>query len=304
MSFLKKRETPVQNIAYIGIMAAINVVFVLISSLLPVLFILLVFILPLTSVIVTIYCKKYYYPVYFITTLALTFAVTAGFSIFDTFIYVLPSLITGFIFGILIEKNFPAIYILIINTIAQFGLTFLTFLFLDKVVAQVNFFESIYQLIGLGSFQYKAVLTNIFTYIIAQMQIALTYILVKYEMSRVCREVNLECKNRFILYIVTLCGLAVTILSVFYFPDWSIILTLLVLPITIYEVLDLSLLKRMVIYFAIGVSLLIGIFIFAFLYKFIPNPNQLILIYVFFVLITIIDSIFNYCLKPKAENIK
>ena len=111
MSLLKKRETPVQNIAYIGIMAAVNAVFVLISSLLPILFILLVFILPLTSVIVTMYCKKFYIPAYFIVTLALTFAITAGFSIFDTFIYVFPSLVTGCLFGLLIEKNVPGIYI-------------------------------------------------------------------------------------------------------------------------------------------------------------------------------------------------
>ena len=304
MSFLKKRETPVQNIAYIGIMAAVNVVFVLISSLLPILFILLVFVLPLTSVIVTIYCKKYYFPVYFITTLALTFAVTAGFSIFDTFIYVLPSLITGFIFGILIEKNFPAIYIIVINTIAQFILTYLTFLFIENVISHVNFFESIYQMIGLGSFQYKGVLTNIFTYIVAQMQIVITYILVKYEMSRIGKELNLECHPRFILYIVTFIGALATILSVFYFSDWSIILTLLIAPIVVYEVLDLMLLKRNVIYFALGFSFLAGIFIFAFLYNYVPSPSQLVLLYVFFGLVTIIDFIFNYCLKPKAEIIK
>ena len=106
MNFLKKRETPVQNISYIGIMAAVNVVFVLISSFLPILFILLVFILPLTSVIVTIYCKKAYFPVYFVTNLALTFAVTSGFSVFDTFIYVLPSLISGYlIWGALKIEN-------------------------------------------------------------------------------------------------------------------------------------------------------------------------------------------------------
>ncbi len=304
MSFLKKRETPVQNIAYIGIMAAVNVVFVLISSLLPILFILLVFVLPLTSVIVTIYCKKYYFPVYFITTLALTFAVTAGFSIFDTFIYVLPSLITGFIFGILIEKNFPAIYIIVINTIAQFILTYLTFLFIENVISHVNFFESIYQMIGLGSFQYKGVLTNIFTYIVAQMQIVITYILVKYEMSRIGKELNLECHPRFILYIVTFIGALATILSVFYFSDWSIILTLLIAPIVVYEVLDLMLLKRNVIYFALGFSFLAGIFIFAFLYNYVPSPSQLVLLYVFFGLVTIIDFIFNYCLKQKAEIIK
>ena len=304
MTLLKKRETPVQNIAYIGIMAAVNAVFVLISSLLPILFILLVFILPLTSVIVTMYCKKYYIPVYFIVTLALTFAITAGFSVFDTFIYVFPSLVTGFLFGLLIEKNIPGIYIFIIVTIAQYILTYLTFVFIDKVVTQVNFYETIYQMIGLQSFAYKGVLTIIFTFIIAQMQIAITYILVKYEMSRIDREINLNIRFRFSLYIVTLIGLTITLLSIFFFPEWSLLFTLLVLPITVFEIFDLSMRKNVIIYIVLGLGLLVSIFVFAFLYRLVPSPNQLSLLYVLFVVVTIIDLIFNYCLKLNPDNIK
>ena len=74
-------------------------------------------------------------------------------------------------------------------------------------------------MIGLQSFTYKGVLTIIFTFIIAQMQIALTYILVKYEMSRIGREINLNIRFRFSLYIVTLVGLAATLLSIFFFPE-------------------------------------------------------------------------------------
>ena len=304
MSFLRKRETPVQNIAYIGIMAAVNVVFVLISSLLPILFILLVFILPLTSVIVTIYCKKTYYPIYFITTLALCFAVTAGFSVFDTFIYVLPSLVTGFIFGIMIEKNVPAIYVLVGNTIIQFLLTFLTFLFIDKIIGQISFFDSIYNMIGLSNFQYKAVLTNIFTYIIAQIQIVITYILVKYEARRINKEINLNVEIRYILYIITLVGLILTILSIFYFKDLTILLTLLVLPIAMFEFIDLLSQKAIINYWLIGIGTLLSIFLFAFLYQYIPAPNQLCLLYIFFVVVTIIDFIFNYCFHGKVKKIE
>ena len=304
MSLLKKRETPVQNIAYIGIMAAVNAVFVLISSLLPILFILLVFILPLTSVIVTMYCKKFYIPVYFIVTLALTFAITAGFSIFDTFIYVFPSLVTGCLFGLLIEKNVPGIYIFIIVTIAQYVLTYLTFIFIDKVVTQVNFYNAIYQIIGLEYFAYKGVLTIIFTYVIAQMQIALTYILVKYEMIRIGREINLNISFRFSLYIVTVVGGTITMLSIFFFPEWSLLFTLLVLPITVFELFDLLMKKNMVIYIVLGIGIIASGFVFALLYPLTPSPNQLSLLYVLFAVVTIIDIIFNYCLKVNAYNIK
>lgn len=304
MSFLKKRETPVQNIAYIGIMAAINIIFVLISSLLPILFVLLVFILPLTSVIVTIYCKKIYYPIYFVATLGLCLAVTAGFSVFDTFIYVLPSLITGFLFGILIEKGVSGIYILIANTIVQYLLTYLTFLFLNNVLFHVNFFESIYQMIGLSEFKYKGVLTNIFTYIVAQIQIVITYIFVKYEMRRTEQEINLEVRYRFTLYIATLIGLLFTVLSIFFFPEASVLLTLLVLPITIYEILDLCFKKNLYIYGVLVFGIIVCMFLFAYLYQFIDSPNQLSLLYLFFVVITIIDFVLNYCLKPKVKTIE
>ena len=304
MSFLQKRETPVQNIAYIGIMAAINIVFVLISSLLPILFVILVFVLPLTSVIVTLYCKKVYYPIYFVATLGLCFAVTAGFSVFDTFIYVLPSLITGFVFGLLIEKGVSGIYILIINTIIQYLLTYLTFLFLNNVVFHVSFFESIYNMIGLRDFAFKWVLTNIFTYVVAQIQIVITYIVIKYETLRLGKDINLNIQYRFTLYIVTFVGVIMTVLACLFFPQQATLITLLVLPITVYEVFDLAFKRSVLIYVLLGIVVLVSMFLFASIYQFVPSPNQLCLLNIFFVMITIIDFISNYCLKEKVKTIE
>ena len=93
-------------------------------------------------------------------------------------------------------------------------------------------------------------------------------------------------------------------LSIFFFPEWSLLFTLLVLPITVFELFDLSMKKNMVIYIVLGIGLIVSGFVFALLYPLTPSPNQLSLLYVLFAVVTIIDIIFNYCLKVNAYNIK
>lgn len=304
MNIFKKRETPVQNIAYIGIMSAINVIFVLISNFLPILFLLLVFILPLTSVVVTIYCKKRYLPIYIVTTIALCLIVTFGMNIFDTFIYVIPSLIVGILFGYLIEKEVPVSYILTVNTIVMFGLTYLTFYILDLATEGVSFYESIFKVFGLSNYQYKPVLINIFVYIIAQIQIIITYVLVKYEVVRLGININLESTNRIYYYSFLLIDFVLAILFYFLFPSMTIVFTLLALPIVIDEIISLCMKIDKFIYICLTAALVSSVFIFALLYKQLEAPNQFVLSFIFFGLVTIIDLLFNYCLKQKGEKIK
>lgn len=304
MELFKKRETLIQNIAYMAIMAAVNVVFVLLSNVLPVLLFLLVFVLPLTSTIVTIYCKKRYFPIYFIVTLALCFGVSAGFSIFDTFIYVLPSLITGFIFGLFIEKQIPAIYTLIAATVIQYGLTILTFYVLGLIVDNVNLTEAIIVAFGLGNFVFKAVFIQVFLFIIAEIQIVISYLFVKYQVNRLGIEINLICKLQFVLYIVEVVFAGLTILSYFYFPVYTIVLLLLSLLIYLYQLVNLLLQKRIWVWISLAAIHLAFIFIFAFLYSYTVAPNQFILILILFGLLTIIDFLGNYCFKQNTNNIK
>lgn len=304
MNFLKKKDRPSENIAFIAIMAAINLIFVTISNFLPILFLLLVFILPLTSLLVALSCKKMYIPIYFVTTILLCLAVNFGFGLFDTFIYVIPSLITGILFGILINKKVPAIIILIVNVVIQFGLTYLTFFIIDNFITGINFYNSLFTLFGLQEFPYTGILTIIFTYIIALIQISLTYLIVKYALGRLEIEFNLELNNRLWVYIPILIALILMILSLFYFSDWSILFTLIVVPLIIYEFIELVMSKRIWIYVGLTISLLVFVFIFAFLYQYIPVPNSVVLIYIFFVLVTILDILFNYCFKLKGKKIE
>ena len=304
MGLFSKRITLIQNIAFMAIMAAINVVFVVLSNVLPVLLFLLVFVLPLTSTLVTIYCKKSYFPIYFIVTLALCFGVSAGFYIFDTFIYVLPSLITGFIFGFCIEKKIPAIYTLLIATAVQYGLTILTFFVLGKIVNNLDLTESIVIACGLKDFEFKAVFIQAFLFIVAEIQIIISYIVTKVLVNRLGIDVNLICRQNYILYAVeVLCG-GLAVLSYFYFPVYTLVIVLFALPIYLYQLITLVLQKRIWVWASVAGIHLVFIFLFAFLYEYTQAPNQFILIYLLFGLLTIIDFLANYCFKQNTNSIK
>ena len=183
MALFKKRETVVQNIAYMAIMAAINVIFVLLTAILPPLMFLIVFVLPLTSAVVTLFCKKRYFPIYAIATVALCLLTTMGIYIYDTFFYVIPSLITGFVFGLLIEKRAPAIYIIVGSTALQYVLSYLTFLILDMILPDINFIDALLSIFGLRDFVYKEVFIHLFLFTLASIQTAFAYFILKKEVK-------------------------------------------------------------------------------------------------------------------------
>lgn len=304
MSVFSKRKTPIQNIAYIAIMGAINVLFVLLSNVFPLLLFLLVFILPLTSTIVTIFCNKKYYPIYFIVTLALCILVSYGFSIFDTLVYVIPSLITGFLFGFCFEKSTPMILILLGNTILEFLLSLLTFYILGSFITNMNMMNTLISAFGLTNFAFKKEFALIFLYVIAQIQIVLSYAFIKVELKRFGLEFNLNSPNRYLMYVVSICLFLVAIISYFYFSEFTIVFTLMPLVIYVYETSTLIMKKKTINYVLLGIGHLAFIFIFAFLYSCLAAPNQFILLYVLFGLVTIIDFLDNYCFHRNTNNIK
>ena len=304
MELFRKRENATQNIAYMAIMSAINVIFILLSNLLPVLLFLLVLILPLTSTIVTLYCKKKYYPVYALVTLGLCFAVAGGFSIFDALIYVFPSMIVGFLFGISFEHRVSAILIIVGTTTAQFLLTYLTYFILTKIIDNFDVMMGLIKLFGLSDFKYLHAFLLIFLFIISQIQIVLSYLFIKLEIHKFGIEVNLECHYRYILYLSTLLTIGLAVLSYFYFPNWCLVFVMMPLPIYIYETLQLILKRKKLNYVLLVIFHLAFIFIFAFLYQYVSSPNQLILITTILGLVTIIDFLDNYCFIKNTNKLK
>ena len=303
MAIFKKRETLTQNIAYMAIMAAINVVFVLITTLVPVLMVLLVLVLPLTNVIVTLFCKKKYFPIYAIATLGLCMLVTMW-NITDTFLYVIPSMITGFIFGIMVENKVPAIYILISTSIIQFGCSYALIPFI-KFVFNTDIVMVFLTAFGLKNFQYNSYLVPAFISFLAIAQSTLAYALIKAEIPKLGFEVNVEQdKFYFILPLIELVSIALSILLGFYVTEFIFAPLVLLLFVSIYMMVDMYMKPKIYIWVLSFIAVAITVFVFAFSYQYIPKPLGITLIMIFFVLGSLIALISKYLFKEKKKEVK
>ena len=278
MALFKKRETLVQNIAYMAIMAAINVIFVLMTALLPPLMFVMVFVLPLTSAVVTLFCKKRYFPIYAIATVGLCLLTTSAIYIYDTFFYVIPSLITGFVFGLLIEKKVPAIYIIVSSTALQYLLSFLTFLTLDLILPEINFIDALLSIFGLSDFAFKDCFIHLFLYTLASIQTVFAYFILKKEVKKLGFEVVLDVKLHYLLFAIGIFIDVLALIMVFVYPPLVYVFVVMNLPFMIYEIVSLVYSRKTLIYILLVATLVVSIIIFVACYTLIPHPLGVILL--------------------------
>ncbi|MBO4856553.1 MAG: hypothetical protein J5511_04200 [Bacilli bacterium] len=301
----KKKETLVQNITYMAIMAAINVVFVLITVLVPFLFFLIVFVLPLTSTIVTLHCKKRYFPIYAVATIGLCMICTMW-QIGDTIFYVIPSVISGFLFGFMVEKKVPSFWILTITTLVQIGISYATIPLLN-LIAGKDVVVSFATVFGLGEFKYLNYVVPCFIFFIALAQQIIAYMVIKEELPKFGYTLNEPKELPFSLAMAI--GAASTLAFAFMFiPNCgpiAYLMSLISLLFVCYAIIYLVLEKSIVIYISLGASLVVSMIVFALIYSMVEEPKGLILVNIFFFIVAIIVLINNYLLKPhKKDTIK
>ena len=301
----KKKETLVQNITYMAIMAAINVVFVLITVLVPFLFFLIVFVLPLTSTIVTLHCKKRYFPIYAVATIGLCMICTMW-QIGDTIFYVIPSVISGFLFGFMVEKKVPSFWILTITTLVQIGISYATIPLLN-LIAGKDVVVSFATVFGLGEFKYLNYVVPCFIFFIALAQQIIAYMVIKEELPKFGYTLNEPKELPFSLAMAI--GAASTLAFAFMSsPNCgpiAYLMSLISLLFVCYAIIYLVLEKSIIIYISLGASLVVSMIVFALIYSMVEEPKGLILVNIFFFIVAIIVLINNYLLKPhKKDTIK
>ena len=298
----KRKETLVQNITYMAIMAAINVVFVLISVLVPFLFFLIVFVLPLTSAIVTLHCKKRYFPIYAVATIGLCMICTMW-QIGDTIFYVIPSIISGFLFGFMVEKKVPSFWIIVITTLVQIGISYATIPLLNLISGKdvVVTFATVF---GLGDFQYLNYVVPCFIFFISLAQQIIAYMVIREELPKFGYTLNEVKELPLSLAIGT--GASAVLAFIFAFIPYcgpiAYLMSLIGLFFTCYAVIYLLLEKKVVIYISLGASFLVSVFLFALLYSLMKEPLGLILVNIFFFTVSIIVLFNNYLLKPAQKD--
>lgn len=288
-----KRETLTQNIAYMGIMAAINVIFVIMTYFVPFLLFVLVFILPLTSAVVTLFCKKKYFPIYAIATISICFLVTIN-NFTDTLFYVIPSVLSGFAFGIMIEKKIPVIWIILISTIINTGFAY-AFVPLIKFIYGTDIVTTFATMFGLKNYQYINYIVPCAIAFISLAQSTIAYIVIKTQIPKLGYELNDQIQH-YSTYIGSVVFIVLEVLLSILYPSLSYLFMIGVIYFSTFVLFDLSIKLKKIPLILCGVSALATIIVFVSAYKSMPVPLGLHLLNTLFVLILIIGFVDN-CLN-------
>ena len=134
-------------IALGGLFASLHILFLLVSKVLVGSELLLVLVLPLLSTIYTLKSESKNIVGFAIATIL----VCSFFDVIGTFIYVVPSLVCGILYGILRKKGFKELELLCVSSVGHiFSLLFSFFVIslLFKEVDFMNIFSSIFNLKG------------------------------------------------------------------------------------------------------------------------------------------------------------
>ena len=295
-----KKQTLVQNITYMALMAAINVIFVLLTTLVPFLFFLIVFVLPLTSTIVTLHCKKRYFPIYAVATIGLCLLCTIW-KIDDTIFYVIPSIISGFVFGFMVEKKVPSFWIILATTILQIGFTYAS-IPLIKLMTGRNIIEDFATVFMVKDFIYLDYVTPCFIFFIALAQEILAFVIIREELPKFGYTLNDPKNIPLSLCVTILSSIVLVVIFAFIYGPLSYLFTLIALFLTIYAIAYLRLENKVLIYILVGAAVLVTFFLFAVFYPMVPVPFGLLFINILFFIIAIIVLCNNYLVKRDKKD--
>ncbi|MCX5775625.1 MAG: DUF2232 domain-containing protein [Firmicutes bacterium] len=290
------KKTVIQNITYMAIMAAINVIFSVLAMFLPLASLVLMLVLPLTSVIVVLFCKEKYFIIYAVSTILLCLLITMS-DAQTTIFYVIPSIVSGFVFGWLIKQKIHAAFIMIISAAVQLGITYAS-LPLIQWIYGVNMIEVFKTLLHLTAHPYINGIIPTFFFILALAQATFSFIIIHAEIKKFGITVNSDEK---IFSQLALCGLESGILVVIS-ATFSIVIPYLLFLVyvffSLFAVIDVLKINRRALRIVLGLSLVINLFLFAILYNLLIPPLGLLLLGLFLLPADALSLCNKYLLKP------
>ncbi len=301
MNFFNKKETLIQNMTFMALMSAINVIFALLICFVWYLAIILVLVLPLTSLLVGLYCKKRYFPLYLICSLALCFLVTI-YDPVNTIFYVFPALISGFVMAFLINLKMRAVYLVVAVSLVNLAFNYLSIPFIRFYYNQ-DIIAILQSLLKAENNQYFYLLVPLLLYLYSLLQSFLTYIIIKDELKKFKYEVDKSDRLIYINIIVgTIMLILQGILSV-YALEWAYLVMIIGLIYFIdYLVIRFKTNPKIYI-ITYGVIVFINIFLFLSLYQYMESSKSLLTLNGFTICI-IFDYLINYQLLIRLKKDK
>lgn len=301
MKLFSKRETLLQNMALMGIMAAINIIVAVISAFVPVISLFLVLILPLSSTLVELYCKDRYYPIYAIATIGLSLVATMW-NMETTIFYVVPSILTGYIFGLMSKKNVPSIYSIFTASVIQTGVT-IAFIPLINFLFDVDLVKTFLTFFRVDSFFYVEDFVLAFIFVMSLIQVALSYAIISQEIKKFGFEERNDDKYRIIYQILCTVFALLEIPFAFFYIPMSYVFMMMAIYFGVFILIDFIYDKK---WFAFGLSLagiVINAIVYLSAYEYLDGSLSGLLVGVTPLWIGIISTAFSL-LKRDANKIK
>lgn len=301
MKLIYKRETLVKSIPLMALMAAINIIVAELAGLSIIASIFLILILPLTSTIVEICCKDRYFPIYALATFGLSLALTFW-NIETTIFYVLPSIITGYIFGLLAKLKLPTIWSIFAATLAQTAMMY-GLIPLVNFVFQVDVITTFKAAFNLKEMVNVDIIVPSFIFLISLIQVSLSQIIVSQELQKFG---FIEDQKQISNLVGGLSGVFFSLLTIpFYFVSLEFAYLFLVFSIyfSVYSLLILINEKKFFYLIPIGGFLILTIILFALLQSYMKEASSFLLIGILSFGICVISTIFSF-LKKKKDEIK
>lgn len=302
MTFFSKKETLLQNMAFMALMAAFNVIASLLCSFSPVIAAFLVLLLPLISTIVELYCKDRYYPIYAFASIGLSIVLTIW-NIETTIFYVVPAIITGYIFGLFIKKGLSGMWAIFIATIIQTALSFVSIAILNAVFI-TNMIDVIKTLINAESSLYIDAIIPSAIFVFSLIQITLSYVIIINEVRkyRVQTAFNKFLNKEWIVALIT-CVISASIIGFYFVASWICYLMLcIVLFFFCFVVLNLIEIKYWRTLIIFGATAILNIFVFAAGYPLLAKPNGLLLIAFTPFVCSNISLVVSFLKKPQPKD--
>ena len=298
MAVFKKKTTLVHHITYMGIMTAINLlVFFVLSTYLSFLLFLLILLLPFISAVVSYYCQKRYYIIYALASIGLCLI----FNISDTIFYVVPSIITGFVIGLLLEKKINPFWLILSTTIIETALTFVL-IPLINLIGGVDIIETFLILFKLDGFSYKVEITYLFIYFLSLVQCTLTHFVLLSDAKKIGIEVNTFVDNYYPYIFGAQIAMILSLVFGFFYTPLAFLFFAISIYFAIFLLIDLLLCKKTLIYILLGVLLLVAFFTFAITYAKIKQPIGLLMLLTFPFAIILLSFVNNCLIKRRNNN--
>lgn len=303
MKLFSKKETPSQNMAFMGLMSAICIIITLLLGVTDKFFIgisiFIALLLPLASTIVEIFTKDKYYPIFFIATLGLSFAVTFW-NIQSVILYLLPSLVSGFLFGISLKYKISPIWAIITASLVNTGINLLCIPILNYFF-EINIVRTFLIFFKLENSPNIQLIIPAFILVISLMQMTLSYLVIKNEITKFGYEYSQDNQSLMVICIATIISSLAIIPCYFFNLSICYLLVIVSFYFAITVLVQLAVNKKYIILLINAAPLIATIIIYAFCHSFLKVGSSLILCGIAPLLSAVINLVFCFLKKKEIK---